>query len=73
MRKWSGFPIAGGQETAISRHITSNTGETWEGNPIESQRIHNTCSLRARQHDRYYIDDKTFGLDLKFMHREIDT
>lgn len=23
---------------------TGNTGETWEGNPIESQRIHSTCS-----------------------------
>ncbi|KAJ0716386.1 hypothetical protein HanPI659440_Chr13g0512081 [Helianthus annuus] len=24
---------------------TGNTGETWEGNPIGSQRIHSTCSL----------------------------
>ncbi|CAI9115396.1 OLC1v1016295C1 [Oldenlandia corymbosa var. corymbosa] len=24
---------------------TGNTGETWEGNPTGSQRIHSTCSL----------------------------
>ncbi|KAK1415126.1 hypothetical protein QVD17_30897 [Tagetes erecta] len=29
---------------------TSNTGETWEGNPIGSQRIHSTCSrLKERR------------------------
>ena len=26
---------------------TGKTGETWEGNPIRSQRIHSTCSLRT--------------------------
>lgn len=29
---------------------TGNTGETWEGNPIGSQRIHSTCGLPDIHH-----------------------
>ncbi|MFS7926754.1 hypothetical protein Hanom_Chr04g00300861 [Helianthus anomalus] len=37
----------GGHETPSqgTSRPTGNTSETWEGNPIGSQRIHSTCSL----------------------------
>ena len=44
----SGFPThRQGDRRRPSRGTsrpTGNTGETWEGNPIGSQRIHSTCS-----------------------------
>ena len=47
-RPRSGFPRAGGQETAISRHITTYRQDRRDlgrqPSPIESQRIHSTCS-----------------------------
>ena len=47
-RPGSGFPTGGGGRRRPSQGTsrpTGNTGETWEGNPIGSQRIHSTCSL----------------------------
>ncbi|KAI3666591.1 hypothetical protein L1987_88884 [Smallanthus sonchifolius] len=49
-RPGSGFPTGGGAGRRPSQGTsrpTGNTGETWEGNPIGSQRIHSTCSLRT--------------------------
>lgn len=47
-RPGSGFPPRQGDRRRPSQGTsrpTGNTGETWEGNPIGSQRIHSTCSL----------------------------
>lgn len=48
-RPGSGFPTGGGggrrRPSQGTSRPTGNTGETWEGNPIGSQRIHSTCSL----------------------------
>ena len=46
-RPGSGFPPGKGDRRRPSRGTsrpTGKTGETWEGNPIGSQRIHSTCS-----------------------------
>lgn len=46
-RPGSGFPPGRGDRRRPSRGTsrpTGKTGETWEGNPIGSQRIHSTCS-----------------------------
>jgi len=43
----SGFPTGRGTEDGhLEAHhdLQAKTGETWEGNPIGSQRIHSTCS-----------------------------
>ncbi|VFQ90080.1 unnamed protein product [Cuscuta campestris] len=41
---------------------TGNTGETWEGNPIGSQRIHSTCSQRGEGIS--FLQRKKNGADL---------
>lgn len=48
-RPGSGFPTGrgtgDGHLEVLKERPTGNTGETREGNPIGSQRIHSTCSL----------------------------
>ncbi|KAL0286633.1 UNVERIFIED_CONTAM: putative mitochondrial protein [Sesamum angustifolium] len=46
-RPGSGFPTGrgAGRPSQGASRPTGNTGETWEGNPIGSQRIHSTRSL----------------------------
>ncbi|GFQ00721.1 uncharacterized mitochondrial protein atmg00660, partial [Phtheirospermum japonicum] len=47
-RPRSGFPLRQGERRRPSQGAsrpTGNTGETWEGDPIGSQRVHSTRSL----------------------------